>query len=76
MQVDASETLFDGSAVRAPATLREALMKRPAQFVGTMTERLLTYAIGRSLVATDMPAVRTIGRELRLGCRAPRPRPV
>jgi hypothetical protein len=61
--VDASETLFDGSPVRGPATLRDAIMKRPEQFVGTMTERLLTFAIGRSLVAADMPAVRAIVRE-------------
>jgi hypothetical protein len=61
--VDASGTLVDGSVVRGPATLREAIMKRPEQFVGTMTERLLTFAIGRSLVAADMPAVRAIVRE-------------
>jgi hypothetical protein len=61
--IDASGTLIDGSAVRGPATLRDAIMKRPEQFVGTMTERLLTFAIGRSLVAADMPAVRAIVRE-------------
>lgn len=60
--VDATGTLFDGSAVDGPATLREALAKRPEQFVGTMTERLLTYALGRSLRATDMPVVRGIVR--------------
>jgi hypothetical protein len=61
--VDASGTLFDGSAVRGPATLREAMMKRPTQFVGTMTERLLTYSIGRSLTAADMPTVRAVVRD-------------
>jgi hypothetical protein len=61
--VDASGTLFDGSTVTGPATLREALMKRPQQFAGTMTERLLTYALGRSLTANDMPVVRRIVRD-------------
>ena len=61
--VDASGMLFDGSAVSSPATLRQALMKRPQQFVGTMTERLLTYGLGRSLTYADMPTVRGIVRD-------------
>ena len=38
-------------------------MKHPDQFVGTLTEKLLTYALGRGLEYYDMPAVRTIVRE-------------
>jgi hypothetical protein len=61
--VDASTTMLDGTIVSSPAALRQALMKRPEQFVGTMTEKLLTYALGRSVAYYDMPAVRGIVRE-------------
>ena len=61
--VDASTTMLDGTIVSSPAALRQVLMKRPEQFVGTMTEKLLTYALGRSVAYYDMPAVRGIVRE-------------
>ena len=38
-------------------------MKRPEQFVQTMTEKLMTYALGRSVEYYDMPAVRAIVRD-------------
>ena len=62
-QVDASGQLADGTAVDGPAALRKALMKHPEQFVRTMTEKLLTYALGRSLAYYDMPTVRAIVRD-------------
>jgi hypothetical protein len=40
--------------------LREALGSRPDVFVGTLTEKLLTYALGRGLKSYDMPVVRRI----------------
>jgi hypothetical protein len=43
--------------------LRRALVREPETFVRTTTEKLLTYALGRGLVAADMPAVRTIVRD-------------
>jgi hypothetical protein len=43
--------------------LRAALTRDPNVFVQTLTERLLTYALGRGLTAADMPAVRTIARD-------------
>ncbi len=55
--------MLDGTIVSSPAALRQVLMKRPEQFVGTMTEKLLTYALGRSVAYYDMPAVRGIVRE-------------
>jgi len=61
--VDASGQLADGSKVDGPVSLRQALMKRPDQFVGTMTEKLLTYALGRGLEYYDMPVVRSIARD-------------
>jgi hypothetical protein len=61
--VDASGELVDGSKVNGPVSLRAALLSRPELFTGNLTEKLLTYAIGRSLKSYDMPAVREIVRE-------------
>ena len=61
--IDASGKLVDGTPVSGPADLRKALMKRPEQFVQTMTEKLMTYALGRSVEYYDMPAVRAIVRD-------------
>jgi len=61
--IDASGKLVDGTAVNSPADLRVALTRRPEQFVQTLTERLMTYALGRTVDYYDMPAVRKIVRE-------------
>ena len=42
--------------------LRKALLSRPDAFVGTVTEKLLIYALGRGLEPVDMPIVRGIVR--------------
>jgi hypothetical protein len=63
--IDASGQLADGTKVDGVAMLREALLRRPEVFVGTLTEKLLTYALGRGLTFNDMPAVRAIVREAR-----------
>jgi hypothetical protein len=47
------------------AGLRQALLARPELFVTTITEKLLTYALGRGLESYDAPAVRAITRESR-----------
>jgi len=62
-RIDASGQLADGTRIEGVVALREALVKRPEIFVGTFTEKLLTYALGRGLTAYDMPAVRRIVRE-------------
>jgi mono/diheme cytochrome c family protein len=61
--IDASGRLVDGTTVNSPADLRVALTRRPEQFVQTLTERLMTYALGRTVDYYDMPAVRKIVRE-------------
>jgi mono/diheme cytochrome c family protein len=61
--IDASGQLSDGTAVSGPQDLRKALMRRPEQFVQTMTEKLMTYALGRSIEYFDMPAIRRIVRD-------------
>jgi len=61
-RIDASGKLVDGTPVSGPADLRAALLAHPEQFVQTLTERLTTYALGRSLEYYDMPAIRAIVR--------------
>jgi hypothetical protein len=61
--IDASVQLVDGTMVNGPVMLRQALLRRPETFVGTMTEKLLTYALGRGLAAYDLPTVRAIVRD-------------
>jgi hypothetical protein len=59
--IDAGGGLGDVKA-SSPAELSRALLARPDQFVQSLTERLMTFALGRSLVYRDMPAVRAIVR--------------
>ena len=61
-RIDASGELEDGTRVDGAAALREALLRKPDVLVGTMTEKLMTYALGRGLEAHDMPAVRGVVR--------------
>jgi hypothetical protein len=61
--IDATTQLYDGTKVDGVIALRQALLKRPEVVVGTVTERLLTYALGRGLQSYDMPVVRGIVRE-------------
>ena len=58
--IDSSGKLPDGTPVNSPDDLRNALLRRPDQFVQTFTEGLLTYATGRKLEPWDMPTVRRI----------------
>ena len=61
--IDASGELADGTKFDGPLGLRQALLGKADRFVGTVTEKLLTYALGRGLDYYDMPAVRTIVRD-------------
>ena len=61
--IDASSRLADGRAVNGVAELRAALAARPEAFVQTLTEKLMTYALGRGLQSYDMPVVRAIVRD-------------
>jgi len=60
--VDATGVLYDGTPMNGPDGLRQALLKYQPIVLVNFTERLLTYALGRRLTASDMPAVRTIVR--------------
>jgi mono/diheme cytochrome c family protein len=58
--IDASGQLADGTKINGVVELRKAILARPQLFVGTMTEKLLIYALGRGLDTYDMPVVRRI----------------
>lgn len=60
--VDSAGGLPDGSKFDGVAGLQEALLKRPELFATTLTEKLLTYGLGRGMEYYDAPAVRSIVR--------------
>jgi hypothetical protein len=63
--VDASGGLPDGSQLAGVAELEDGLLQRPEVFAATLTEKLLTFALGRGIDHHDAPAVRRIVREAR-----------
>jgi hypothetical protein len=65
--VDATGRLPDGSRFDGVKGLEDALLKRPDQFVATLTEKLLTFALGRGVEYDDAPAVRKIVSDARAG---------
>jgi mono/diheme cytochrome c family protein len=62
LKIDSAGVLFDGTKVDGPVALRKAMLARPEVFVGTVTEKLMIYALGRGLEPVDMPVVRSIMR--------------
>ena len=60
--IDVSGELTDGTRIDGVVSLRKAILARPDLFAGTMTEKLLVYALGRGLDDHDMPVVRAILR--------------
>ena len=61
--VDSVGDLYDGTKMSGPAGLREGMAKHTDIFLETFTENLMTYALGRRVEYSDMPAVRAILRE-------------
>ena len=60
--IDASGELPDGTRFDGAAGLRAALLRKPERFVGTLAEKLMTYALGRGLEYYDAAAVRAVTR--------------
>jgi len=52
-----------GVDVKSSDDVRKVLLTHPSQFVQTITEKLMTYALGRTVDYSDMPTVRAIVRE-------------
>lgn len=63
--LDTSGKLPDGTVVKGPDDLRAALLAKPEQFVQTLTQKLMTYGLGRPVEYEDMPTVRGIVRDLK-----------
>jgi hypothetical protein len=63
LPLDASGQLADGRVVNGVVALRDALVARSDVFVQTLTEKLMTYALGRGLQYYDMPPVRDVVRK-------------
>jgi hypothetical protein len=63
--IDATGGLPDGSRFDGVTGLEQGLLRRPELFVGTLTEKLLTFALGRGVEPFDAPAVRKIVRDAR-----------
>jgi hypothetical protein len=63
--IDATGGLPDGSRFEGVDGLERALRRRPEVFAGTMTEKLLTFALGRGVGPADAPAVRRVVRGAR-----------
>lgn len=64
LPIDASGKLPDGTIFNGPAELKQILLKgHRDEFVATVIEKLMTYALGRGLEAYDAPTVRAIMRE-------------
>ncbi|HEY7186938.1 MAG TPA: DUF1592 domain-containing protein [Vicinamibacterales bacterium] len=62
LAIDTAGVLSDGTKVDGPVALRKAILSRPDIFAGTVTEKLLIYALGRGLEPVDMPVVRNVVR--------------
>ena len=60
--IDASGLLPDGNTFDGPDGLQGLLLERPDDLVGTITEKLMRFALGRSLEYYDMPEVRAVVR--------------
>ncbi len=61
--IDTAVTLWDGSKINGPIELRTALLRYSPQFVRMVTEKLMTFALGRGVEDEDMPVVRLIVHE-------------
>jgi hypothetical protein len=58
--LDTGGVLADGSKVNGPVALRNVILSRPEAFATTLTERIMTYALGRGVEPSDMAVIRRI----------------
>jgi mono/diheme cytochrome c family protein len=62
-EIDTASTLLDGTKLEGPAGVRKLLMARSDQFISTVSEKLMVYALGRPVEFYDRPALRKITKE-------------
>lgn len=60
--VDSKTKLYDGTALDGPASLRQAIVNHSDMFIANLTEKLMSYALGRRIEGYDMPSIRSITR--------------
>jgi hypothetical protein len=60
--IDPAGKFVDGMVIDGPATLRSVIMRYREPYVRNVTEKLMTYALGRGTESGDMPAIRKISR--------------
>jgi hypothetical protein len=61
--IDPTGQLADGTPIDGPVALRKAVLERREMFVRTLTEKLMTYGLGRGIEVDDRPLVRRVARE-------------
>ena len=61
--IDAGGRLIDGSEFTGVSGLEQAVLNRPELFVRTLTEKLLTFGLGRGVEYYDQPTIRSITRD-------------
>jgi len=63
IDINSTGTMFDGSKLDGPVSVRQAVLGHSDAFVGNFTQNLLAYGVGHVLDYRDMPAVRAIMRD-------------
>lgn len=61
--IDATGKMFDGSKLDGPVSLRKAILSHSDAFIGSFTESMLAYGLGRVIDYHDMPFVRGVEKE-------------
>lgn len=62
-EIDASGAMPNGTLVNGPGSLKKILMERRDEFLDCLSEKLLTYALGRGVESQDLPTVRQVRRD-------------
>jgi len=62
-RIDSSGKMYDGAKLDGPVSLRQAILNHSDAFIGTFSENLLAYGLGRVIDYRDMPFVRGVERE-------------
>jgi len=58
--INAADVMYDGTHINGPADLRSFLVKYQHRVIANMTEKMMTYAVGRAMTYKDMPSVRAV----------------